>query len=152
VNTDLKETNELEDFQEVVYEDEDAIPKARDKFDEIFAEAVYEGLSWISCVVAPVLHIYMEGAMTFEIGLRKSKLSIQDAKTLEKSLEKIFGFGARVIEYRILKILYAKLKLKKEFEQNFKFSNEVEKAKELYEIKLSAGENLTIRKCESEQA
>lgn len=76
-------------------------------------------------------------------GLRSPKLTIQDAEALEKSLHKIFGFGAKVIEKQILSILYAKLQLQgREFEQDFNFAEEVEKASELYKSKLSACEML----------
>lgn len=121
----------------------------RDNFDEIFAEAVYEGLSVIGTLVAPVVLMYLENdgliksklnplqdAMVIERGLMKSKLSIQDAIALEKGLEKIFGFGAKVFEKKILDILYAKLQLTKEIEQSFEFANEVKEASELYKSKL----------------
>lgn len=121
----------------------------RNKFDEIFAEAVYEGLSVIGGLVAPVVLMHLENSglmksklspledfRVLDSGLMKSKLNMQDAIALEKGLEKIFGFGAKVFEKKILDILYAKLQLNKEIEQNFEFANEVKKASELYKSKL----------------
>ncbi len=117
----------------------------RNKFDKIFAEAVYEGLSFIGSLVAPVVLLYLENsglmkskldplqdAMVSDSGLMKSKLNMQDAIALEEGLERIFGFGAKVFEKKILDILYAKLQLDKEIEQNFVFAAEVKKASELY--------------------
>jgi len=123
----------------------------RNKFDEIFAEAVYEGLSVISSLVAPVVLMYLENsglmkaklspledAMVLEKGLMKSKLNMQDAIALEKGLGRIFGFGAKVFEKKILDVLYAKIQLNKEIGQSFKFANEVKKASELYKSRLCA--------------
>jgi len=120
----------------------------RNKFDKIFAEAVYEGLSLIDRLVAPMVLLYLENsglmkskldplqdAMVHDSGLMKSKLNMQDAIALEKGLENIFGFGAKVFEKKILDILYAKLQLNKEIEQNFEFATEVKKASELYKSK-----------------
>lgn len=132
---------------EAAHEDVDAALKEKNEFDEVLAEAVYEGLSWISNLVAPALQAYLQDATTIEVGLRKPKLNTQDAKVLQKSLERIFGFGAKVIEYRILEILYAKLRMGKEIEQNFNFSSEVEKAKQLYKSQLCAGERSINEKC-----
>jgi hypothetical protein len=134
----LEETTDLEAFGQERSLDQSLTSTMTKEFDEIFAEAVYETLSWTSCFVAPVLHVYLHDAMASEIGLRKSKLSIQDARDLENGLEKIFGFGAKIVEYRILGTLYTKLRLKEQLEQNFKFSSEVEKARKLYESRLGA--------------
>lgn len=121
----------------------------RNKFDEIFAEAVYEGLSMMGNLIAPVVIMHLENSglvksklsplqdtMVLESGLMKSKLSMQDVIALEKGLDKIFGFGAKVCEKKILEVLYTKIQLNKEIEQNFEFANEVKKAGELYKSKL----------------
>jgi len=112
--------------------------KARNKFDEVFAEAVYEGLSWFSSLIAPL--ILIQDAMSFESGMIKSKLKIRDAIALERGLERVFGFGAKVLEKKILEVLYIKLQLNREITQNFKFAQEVEKASKLYKSKLRARE------------
>lgn len=120
----------------------------RNKFDEVFAEAVYEGLSMMGSLIASVVLMHLENSglvksklsmqdtMILESGLMKSKLSMQDAIALEKGLDKIFGFGAKVCEKKILEVLYTKIQLNKEIEQNFEFANEVKKAGELYKSKL----------------
>lgn len=110
--------------------------KEEEKFEKSFAEAVYDGLSWISSLVAPVLRIYLKDAMTLEIGLRHHKLTVKDAKNLEKGLEKAFGFGAKVFEKRILESLYVKLGLDEEIREDFRFSKEIMRAKKLYELQV----------------
>jgi hypothetical protein len=105
-------------------------------FEENLAEAVYEGLSWVSSIVASTLDMYVQDALTVETGLRKAKLSIRDCENLEKGLEKAFGFGAKVVESKILKILHSKLGVSKAIEANFKFSNEVRIARELHSSRL----------------
>jgi hypothetical protein len=107
-------------------------------FEENLAEAVYEGLSWVSNVVASTLDIYLHDALTVETGLRKTRFSIEDCENLEKGLERTFGFGAKVVESKILKILHSKLGVSKTIEANFKFSDEVRTAKELHSSKLHA--------------
>jgi hypothetical protein len=142
----LEETTEFKVHDELRSEDQNLDSPMTKEFDEIFAEAVYETLSWTSCFVAPVLHVYLHDAVNWEFGARKSNVSIQDAKDLEKGLEKIFGFGAKIVEYRILGTLYAKLRLRETIEQNSKFSIEVERAKRLYESKLRAAKHTATRK------
>jgi len=125
----------------------------RSKSDEIFAERVYvplndemdfegilsqainEGLTCISTIVAPVLRAYLDDAVAIEIGWMKSGSSDKDVKNLEKGLEKLFGFGARVFEKRILEALYTKLSLDLETDHSFSLSEGVEKARKIYESK-----------------
>jgi hypothetical protein len=120
-------------------------PKAQDPslqetedFEENVAEAVYEGLSWVGNVVASTLSTYFQDALTLETGLRKTRLSIQDCENLEKGLERTFGFGAKVVESKILRILHSKLGVSKPIEANFKFSDEVRTARELHSSRLHA--------------
>jgi hypothetical protein len=115
---------------------EEPVFKGADRFEEILAESVYEGLSWVSGLVAPILDASIEGATKVEIGVRKSKMNMKDLEAFEKGMERIFGVGAKVVEYRILKILYSKLELNEQIEQNFRFSDEVQIAKGLYRSRL----------------
>jgi hypothetical protein len=111
-------------------------PKETEDFEENLAEAVYEGLSWVGGVVASTLDMYLQDASTPETGLRKTRFSIKDCENLEKSLEKTFGFGAKLVETKILKILHSKLGLTRTIETNFRFSEEVMAARELHSSKL----------------
>jgi len=106
------------------------------EFERALAQAVCKGLEAISDTVAPVLRIYLDDAMAIEIGLIKSRISVKNAKLLERGLEKVFGFGARVFEKKILENLHANLALEIEIPPNFNFSKSVELAKELYESKI----------------
>jgi hypothetical protein len=105
-------------------------------FEENLAEAVYEGLAWVGSLVASTLDFYLQDALTLETGLRKTRLNIKDCENLEKGLEKTFGFGAKVVENKILKILHSKLGVTKAIEANFRFSDEVRTARELHSSKL----------------
>jgi len=132
-------TNEVhEAYAETAPRIEDnSLQKSKD-FEENLAEAVYEGLSWASSVVAPLLDMYVKDALTAETGFRKTKLSIQDCECLAKGLEKAFGFGAIVVETKILKILHSKLGVSKPVEADFKFTGELRMVKHLHHSKLQA--------------
>jgi hypothetical protein len=109
-----------------------------EEFEEFLAEAVYDELSLISNMVASALDICIQKATSVEIGLRKTRLNVNECEDLEKGLEKVFGFGAKVIECRILKALNAKIGASQDIKQNFKFSDEVRTARKLYKSKRCA--------------
>lgn len=115
---------------------ENLSPRETQDFEENLAEAVYEGLTWVGGVVASTLDMYLQDALTVETGLRKTRLSIQDCENLEKGLEKTFGFGAKLVENKILRILHSKLGVSRAIEANFKFSDEVRTARELHNSRL----------------
>jgi hypothetical protein len=102
-------------------------------FERILTKAVNEGLTSISNIVAPVLRIYLDDAVTTEIGCMKSESTLKDIKALEKGLERIFGFGAKVFERKILMNLYAMLSLNFDPEQSLSFLGAVKKARKIYE-------------------
>jgi hypothetical protein len=106
-------------------------------FERALSEAINEGLACISAIVAPVLRAYLDDAVTCEIGRMKSRSTIKDAKALEKGLEKMFGFGAKVFERRILEALYTKLSLSLETPRSLSFSEAVKKARDIFESKMS---------------
>jgi hypothetical protein len=130
-------TNQLNHtYTEPTLEAQNLSLKETEDFEENLAEAVYEGLSWVGSVVASTLDMYLQDALTLETGLRKTRLSIKDCENLEKGLEKTFGFGAKLVESKILRILHTKLGVTRAIEANFKFSDEVRTAKELHSSKL----------------
>ena len=112
--------------------------KETEDFEENLAEAVYEGLSWVGSVIASTLDMYLQDSLTLETGLRKTRFSIKDCENLEKGLEKTFGFGAKLVESKILRILHSKLGVTRVIEANFKFSDEVRTARELHNSRLRA--------------
>lgn len=131
--------NELDEtYEEPAPRTEGISLRQTEDFEENLAEAVYEGLSWVSSVVASILDMYVQDALTVETGLRKTKLSIQDCEYLEKGLEKAFGFGAKVVESKILKILHSKLGISKTIEADFKFTDELRMARDLHSSRLHA--------------
>jgi hypothetical protein len=125
-------------YVDLAPETEDITTKETDRFEEFLADSVYECLSSVSRLLAPALDACLQGATTVEVGLRKSRMKIRDCESFETGLERVFGSGAKVIEYRILKILYSKLEISKQVEQSLRFSDEVKTAKRLYESKLRA--------------
>lgn len=111
---------------------------ATSEFERAFAKAVCKGLETISDTVAPVLRIYLDDAMAIEVGLIKSRMNVENARVLERGLERVFGFGARVFEKKILENLYANLALEIGIPRNFSFSKSVEHAKKHYESRMPA--------------
>jgi hypothetical protein len=106
-------------------------------FGEALSQAINEGLACISSTVAPVLRAHLDDAVTWEIGFVKSRSTIKDIGILEKGLEKMFGFGAKVFEKKILDALYVKLSLDPTTRQNLSFLEAVKKAKEIFESKMN---------------
>ena len=99
-------------------------------FERALSEAINEGLASISTIVAPLLRAYLDDAVVYEFGRMKSRSTIKDVEALEKGLEKMFGFGAKVFEKKILEALYTKLSLNLETRENLSFLEAVKKAKE----------------------
>ena len=104
-------------------------------FEKALSQAINEGLGSISTIVAPVLRSYLDNAVIYEIGRMKKRSTIKDVRNLEKGLEKMFGFGAKVFEKKILESLYIRLSLKLETPRNLTFSQAVKKAKEAFDSK-----------------
>jgi hypothetical protein len=104
-------------------------------FEKALSQAINEGLESISTIVAPVLRAYLDDAVFCEIGRMKTRSTIRDVRKLESGLEKMFGFGAKVFEKKILESLYIRLELKSETRENLSFSQAVKKAKEVFDLK-----------------
>jgi hypothetical protein len=110
------------------------------EFEKALSQAISDGLACISTIVAPVLRAYLDDAVTCEIGRMKSRSTIKDIKALEKGLAKMFGFGAKVFEKKILEALYARLSLTLEPQQNLSFLESVKKARAVFDSKTSKTE------------
>ena len=54
-----------------------------------------------------------------------------DLEAFDDGLKKIFGYGAQVIEKRILEVLYVKLEAPRKIGGGFRFPEEVKKAQKL---------------------
>lgn len=96
------------------------------KFHVFLTEAVNEGLSSISPSIPPVVFFYLK-----KDGSIQPDCLIEDLEAFEGGLRKIFGFGAKVIEKKILEVLYMKLQIQKEIKDDFKFAEEVKSAQKL---------------------
>lgn len=96
------------------------------KFDLVLAEAVQEGLSSISPSVSSVVLFYLKKNRSIQ-----SDQYIDDPQAFEEGLKKIFGFGAKVIEKKIIEVLYVKLAVPRKIKDDFKFAEEVKNAQKL---------------------
>ena len=117
--------------------------KEKDQLNAILCEAINEGLSSICSSAASSVLFFLE-----KNGSIKSTSDIENLKTFAEGLERIFGFGAMVIEKRILEVLHMKLQLPdpKETQDNFEFAKEIGKAIELYEAKRMKSESEATQK------
>ena len=115
-------------------------------FEGILSQAISEGLTCINTIVAPVLRAYLDDAVTTEIGHMKSKSTVKDVKSLEKGLERIFGFGAKVFEKKILEALYENLSIDSQAGENKSFSEAVKEAKRIYESQILRNQASKARK------
>ena len=118
-------------------------------FEGILSRAISEGLTCINTIVAPVLRAYLDDAVTTEIGRMKSRSTVKDAKALEKGLERIFGFGAKVFEKKILEALFEKLSIDLQAGENKSFSEAVKEAKRIYESRMLENQASKARKSNS---
>jgi hypothetical protein len=102
--------------------------KHQDPLNAILVEAVHEGLSSICGSAGSAVIFFLENN-----GSIKSKTKIGSVESFSEGLESIFGFGSKVIEKRILEVLYLKLQLsgKREAASDFDFVKEVKRAFEL---------------------
>lgn len=100
-------------------------------FDEIFTEAVEEGLETLGESAKQMIFFYLEK----EFSLSKDEIS-KNPEALVQGLEKIFKAGALVLERIIIEKLYLKLGLKYEERDNNSFIDCVKQAKEEMQRKL----------------
>ena len=96
------------------------------EFYVLLAEAIHEGLSSISPSIPPVVFLYLKKNASIQ-----SNQYVDDPQAFDEGLKKIFGFGAKVIEQKILEVLYRKLQVPREIKDDFKFVEEVKKAQKL---------------------
>jgi hypothetical protein len=94
------------------------------KFAVVLTEAVQEGLESIGPSIADAVLFYV-----------KTKASIQlddhnlDPEVFDNCLKGLFGWGAEIVEKRILECLYLKLEVRIKIEGRFVFADEVKKAR-----------------------
>jgi hypothetical protein len=95
-------------------------------FNALLVQAVQEGLDSIGpCISEAVLvHLQKVDAIRFH-------QQSMDPEAFDCGLKKIFGYGAKLIERRILEVLYRKLENPRKIGDDFTFSEEVMKAQKL---------------------
>jgi len=92
----------------------------------VLTEAVHEGLDSIGPSITDAVLYYM-----------KKKAAIQldrhdlDPEIFDGCLRGLFGWGAEIVEKRILECLYLKLEVRTKIERGFVFADEVKKARRL---------------------
>lgn len=98
------------------------------RFDAVLVEAVHEGLNSISPSVSTIVFFYLKKSASVRFDE-----SVVEPEALEEGLEKIFGVGAKVIEKKILEVLYVKLEVPLKIEDDFEFAEEVRNVQKLLE-------------------
>jgi len=91
------------------------------KFNTILFQAVYEGLNSIGASIPSAILSYLEKDGSIGPGR-----VINDPEAFDEGLKKIFGFGAKVIEKKILESLYEKLRIQQAVQDNFSFPEEIQ--------------------------
>jgi len=107
----------------------------RPKFNAFLVAAIQEGLNSIGPSISDIVlfHLQRHNAIRFD-------QSSIDPEAFDDGLKRIFGFGAKVIERRILEVLYMKLDATIQLNEDFEFTEEVKKAHKL----LSASDLVTV--------
>jgi len=96
------------------------------EFDTVLTEAVHEGLDSIGPSITDAVLFYM-----------KKKAAIQldshdiDPEVFDGCLKGLFGWGAEIVEKKILECLYLRLEVRIKIARGFIFADEVKKAKKL---------------------
>ncbi len=96
------------------------------KFNAFLVAAIQEGLDSIGPSISDIVLFHLQR----NDSIRFDQPSV-DPEAFDDSLKKIFGFGAKVIERRILEVLYVKLDVNIQLSEDFEFSDEVRKAHKL---------------------
>lgn len=92
----------------------------------VLVEAVQEGLDSISPSCTDIVLFHLQK----HTSIRTDKPNI-DPEAFDDCLKEIFGFGAKVIEKKILECLFLKLEAPQKIDCDFKFAEEVERAQRL---------------------
>jgi hypothetical protein len=108
---------------------------AEESFDEVFLEALDEGLEGI-LGGSPKQAIFYHLEHSFSI--KKAEIP-ERSDIFHASLEKIFGPGALLIEECVLRILFSRLNISYEKRSNCGFADYVEQVRIEYEARYTGG-------------
>jgi hypothetical protein len=89
----------------------------------VFAEAVQEGINSTCPHISDAVVLYLQK----NASIRHDQYAT-NPEALHNDLKKIFGYGAKGIEKKILEFLYLKLENPKNIKSDFKFAEEVKEA------------------------
>lgn len=96
------------------------------KFNVFLVAAIREGLNSIGPSISDIVLFHLQR----NNAIHPDQSSI-DPEAFDDGLKRIFGFGAKVIERRILEVLYVKLDASVVLNEDFEFIEEVRKAQQL---------------------
>jgi len=96
------------------------------KFNMVLVQAVQEGLDSIGPSISDAVLFHLQRTDAIRCGP-----SLVDPEAFDDGLTRIFGYGAKIIEKRILEVLYEKLEAPRKIKGDFRFSEEVKKAQKL---------------------
>lgn len=112
----------------------------QEEFEEIYGQAVYESLSILGQHIASIIILYVNEKHS----IRLSE-TYDNPKALTEALKSTLDGGTRIIQRRILRLLYYKLGIEPQFAITINFEEKVIKAKEEFEKKNSKGTRKPIR-------
>ena len=96
-------------------------------FNMMLFHALYKGLNNIGTSIPPAILSYLK-----KEGSVGPDQTVNDPKALDRDLQKIFGFGAKVVEKKILEVLNEELRISTGIEDNFNFAEKVLKIQKKY--------------------
>lgn len=102
------------------------LKQRRPEFDTVLTEAVHEGLDSIGPSIADAVLFYMKKKAAIQPDSHDLKPEVFDG-----CLKGLFGWGAEIVEKRILECLYLKLEVRIKIDRGFVFADEVKKAQKL---------------------
>ncbi len=100
--------------------------KKEPRFNTVLAEAVHEGLNSIGPSISEAVIFYIQKKAAIQ--LDQCDL---DPVVFDDCLKAIFGWGAEIVERKILECLYVKLEIQLRIKSGFVFADEVKRAQKL---------------------
>jgi len=96
------------------------------RFSTVLTEAVQEGLDSIGPSISDAMLFYIQK----KAGVQLDQYDL-DPEVFDDCLKAIFGWGAEIVEKKILECLYLKLEVKIKVKTGFVFIDEVKRARKL---------------------
>jgi len=102
------------------------LKRRQSEFNTVLVQAVQEGLDSIGPSISDAVLFHLQ-----RIEAISSNRSLLDPEAFDDGLNRLFGYGAKIIEKRILEVLYGKLEAPRKIQGDFRFPEEVKKAQKL---------------------